>query len=316
MKKFNTLLIIGKIPPPTGGVTIHVKRIIDKLEKENFNYHFEYLELKNILNLIKYFFLNKNVHLHTSNAYIQFILSFLSVIFNKFLIITLHSEFKQHKSKVKNKLENIALRLAAIPVVLNLKSYDLIKSLNNNTILDTAYIKPKIQIELPINIINIINKKKQTFNKIFCTNAYNMVFDINKKDLYGIHDLIHLFEGSKYFLFICDPSGSYNDYYKEFSFKNIYFITFSIDFISLLIKTDGFIRNTTTDGDSISIHEALFNNVNVFCTNVVDRPLNTILYNNAKKELLDLLDQSHNLLLNKSDVKENKIFTIYNNLNK
>ena len=94
-----------------------------------------------------------------------------------------------------------------------------------------------------------------------------------------------------------------------------FFVNYSIDFVSLLIKTDGFIRNTTTDGDSISIHEAIFNNVLVFCTSVVDRPEHTILYKNAKKELLNLLN-SYQKPPNKIDTyKENKIFNIYKKLN-
>ena len=48
MKK-NKLLIIGKIPPPMGGVTIHVSRIIDKLNTEKAdqqkNIKIQYIQL-------------------------------------------------------------------------------------------------------------------------------------------------------------------------------------------------------------------------------------------------------------------------------
>lgn len=34
------LLILGSLPPPIGGVTIHVKRLLEFLEKKSISYSF------------------------------------------------------------------------------------------------------------------------------------------------------------------------------------------------------------------------------------------------------------------------------------
>lgn len=314
MKK-NNLLIIGKIPPPTGGVTIHVSRIIDKLSIEGFDYSFEVLKVTNLLNLTKSVITHKNIHLHASNPYVHFLFSLFTKITGKFLIITLHAEFGQHKTKLRRILELFSLRLSTIPIVLNVKSFNLVQKINKNVLLDSAYIKPIYQYSLPKELDELLNNNRTNYEKIFCTNAYNRVYDINGNELYGIDELVELFEKTNFLLIVCDPSSVYSQLYNNKNIKNTYFINYSIDFVSLLIKTDGFIRNTTTDGDSISIHEAIFNNVPVFCTSVVDRPEQTILYKNAKIELFKILNSHQKTLDNRDEYKENKIFNIYKKLN-
>jgi hypothetical protein len=314
MKK-NKLLIIGKIPPPTGGVTIHVSRIIDKLFIEGFDYSFEVLKVTNLLNLTKSVLAHKNIHLHANNPYVHFLFSLFTKITGKILIITLHAEFGQHKTKLRRILESFSLRLSTIPIVLNVKSFNLVQKININVILDSAYIKPIYQKSLPKELDEFVHKKRTNFKKIFCTNAYNRVYDINGNELYGIDELVKLFEKTNFLLIVCDPSGVYSQLYNNKDTENTYFINYSIDFVSLLIKTDGFIRNTTTDGDSISIHEAISNNVAVYCTSVVDRPEQTILYKNAKIDLLKLLNSQQKHPNNKYIYKENKIFNIYKKLN-
>jgi len=311
----NRILIIGKIPPPTGGVTIHVSRIIDKLNSEKINYTFETLKATNIFGVIKSILLHDKIHLHASNPYVHFLISIFSKITGKKLILTLHAEYGQHKIKIKNLLESTALKFSTIPVVLNLKSFNLVKLVNKNTVLDSAYIKPLYNTQLPENLESLITQKKMQFNKVFCTNAYNRVFDVIGKELYGIDEIVELFEKSKYLLIVCDPSGAYSEYYINRELKNTYLINYPIDFVSLLVKTDGFIRNTTTDGDSISVHEALFNNIPVYCTNVVDRPDNVILYKNATTDLLKQFELNIKSQIHKETHRENIIFNIYKNLN-
>ena len=46
----------------------------------------------------------------------------------------------------------------------------------------------------------------------------------------------------------------------------------------MLKISDVFIRNTSTDGDSLSLREAINLNINCYATDVVDRPVGTIIY--------------------------------------
>lgn len=54
--------------------------------------------------------------------------------------------------------------------------------------------------------------------------------------------------------------------------SNFVFSSEAKSFFEVLKLSDCFIRNTTTDGDSISIREALYLGIHVIATNCVDRP--------------------------------------------
>ncbi|QNI75235.1 hypothetical protein [Synechococcus sp. MVIR-18-1] len=88
-----------------------------------------------------------------------------------------------------------------------------------------------------------------------------------------------------------DPSGRYAQFSaSKFPFipRNVVFLSKPHPFIEILRSSDLFIRNTSTDGDSISIWEALSLIVNVFATDVVSRPPGVTLYSSIE-ELTDLL---------------------------
>ena len=84
---------------------------------------------------------------------------------------------------------------------------------------------------------------------------------------------------------------------------NVFFITVPHDFINIIRISDGLIRATITDGDSLSIKEGLFYNKVVYATGVVDRPKEVLVFNN--------FDELQNLISNNitngthSDVKNN-----------
>jgi hypothetical protein len=310
----NKLLIIGKTPPPTGGVTIHVKRVLDFLVKNNYNFIFIELSYLNLFKILIYLVRFKHVHLHTNNVYLQLILVLFSKLFKNNIILTLHGEVSQHKSLLKNWIELYSFKFAAFPIVLNNISFDKILKFNKQTIIDSAYIKPFENVELNDELNNLIGLNRIKFKGTYCTNAYDRVFDKNNKEIYGINELVKLFQNSDYFLIICDPSGSYSKALLNLS-SNILIVDYPIDFNSLLSKVDGFIRNTSTDGDSISVHEALSLGIPVFCTNVVNRPQGTVLYNCATKELFDLIKNNPKVKsLNYYVYNENRIFDLYRNL--
>jgi len=60
--------------------------------------------------------------------------------------------------------------------------------------------------------------------------------------------------------------------------SNIYFITEDHPFTEILKLSDGFIRATTTDGDALSIREAIKLNIPVIASTSVDRPKECILF--------------------------------------
>jgi hypothetical protein len=139
---------------------------------------------------------------------------------------------------------------------------------------------------MPLSEIYIdrINSIKVKTSQLFCTNAYRFVFDKNNKEIYGILQLVDFFNQSPNIgLIISDPSGTYMEYIKKAGIElreNIALLIGDHPFFEVLRKSNCFIRNSSTDGDSISIREALYLGVNVIATNCVDRPrgVKTMIY--------------------------------------
>ena len=135
-----------------------------------------------------------------------------------------------------------------------------------------------------VGIIDIIVASK---NIVVSTNAFDLTFDQNNNEIYGISKLIIWAVKNNYLLVVSDPSSNYYSWIKKnfpnLLSPNVLFIPFSHNFVAILKYVNFFIRNTTTDGDSVSIHEALASDVTVYATNCVSRPDNVIVYDDLDK---------------------------------
>jgi len=282
------ILIVGKMPPPIGGVRIHVARLWD---------YFANLEGYSLLNLNGLFSLkglysilrHKTIHLHTSNVYLRLFFALLGLFLRKNIIITYHGNLSRY-SWLKNRIDYLSVRLCKVPVVINSSSYKLAKRMNPQVKLVSAFIPPQHTEQLPTAIPEAIRTLRLNY-KVFCTNVSNVSFDKYNKEIYGISDLIRLFYSNPdYKLIISDHSGKYREFiglkYPELV-DVPYWICLNHDFFEVLKLSEGFIRNTTTDGDSLSIRESIYLNIPVFATNVVDRPSGTLVYHDLN-ELLTL----------------------------
>ena len=284
----NKLLIIGKtsINSGLGGVTVHVSRLLQLYEK--FNMPFNFLDLgikKNSYKIFLHVLKVDIVYLHTSNPILRCLISIFCLFTFKKLLIMVHGDLGRFNF-FKNQLDFLSIRLCYKALLINEKSFLKGLSLNSNSKLVSAYIPPIVTIPLDKELTERIEIERQKSKLIIVTNAFNVAFDKFKKEIYGISDLLEYFTKSKnVFFIVADPSGNYKKYISsEFPHLNNvgFFINKKIDFYELLKLSDVFIRNTSTDGDSLSIREALELNVACYATNVVSRPHGTKVY--------DLLD--------------------------
>jgi len=304
------LLLIGTLPSPIGGVTIHTKRLIDYLKNENISFSFYDYKRQGWLTGLRLFFKSQIIHLHSSSPYLRFMTSFIGFFLNKTLIITYHGNLLRF-SKVGNLFDLLSVFFSNIPIVLNKSSLEVAKKYNQKSILLSAFIIPSKTKKLPISIYRKINKLKER-HYLFCTNAFDVSFDKNGNEIYGIIPLLKKFSiQDKLSLIISDPSGNYQKFIKEKKIRinnNILFISQPHDFFEVLKLSDAFIRNTTTDGDSLSINEALYLNKTVFATDIVSRPNGCVKYTD-----IDSLDFLKNL--NSYSTSSNKNQYVYNTVN-
>jgi hypothetical protein len=276
----NSILILGKIPPPIGGVTIHVYRLLEHLDTYDINYSF--FDLNNFSLIFFIFNIKKNkiAHLHTSSPLLRFLFTVICKLFFTKSIITIHGNLNRYDF-FKNLLDKLSIKFASIPIVINRYSYEISSKINPNTKYISAYLPPILIEKLPDKIVQLLHYCKNNFSYIISTNAFARRFDKDKNEIYGIEFLINYFSNlPDYILLISDPSKEYSTYYNnQFSnkFDNIKFITVPHQFFGILRECDIYIRNTSTDGDSLSIHEALHLDIPVLATDVVDRPNGVLL---------------------------------------
>lgn len=311
------LLIIGKIPPPIGGVTIHVQRLLDVLDINKIDYNFIIL---NSLALVKLPFIIKQyniIHLHSSHIYVQLFISYISKIYKIKSIITFHGDLNRYNSKEKKIVKKI-IKLIDFPIVLNENSYTIAKELNSNTKLMSSFIPPIKDRKLDDIITENLKKFKTNYKKIFCTSATGITYDVNNDEIYGVFELIEFFKKHKNIgLVISDSSAQYVNYFNSNNIKlpsNIYFISSPHSMYQVLMYVDGFIRNTSTDGDSIAVKESLYLNKDTFATNVVSRPKGVILYNRKMINVVDFLISNKNICEIKDGSLE--LMNLYKSINK
>ncbi|MGG7035410.1 MAG: glycosyltransferase [Flavobacterium sp.] len=299
LDKSKLILNIGVLPLPLGGVTIHLKRLMYELRSNELNKYSIFYDYKkeSLIIGIKKFLRSDIVHIHFSNKYLRLFVILLSRALRKKCIITFHGKYS-----FKNFLDYLSLKFSTISLVLNNYSYDAaVKKLSDHSKIKliSAFIPPTseegtLSIETDIKINKFIAK----FDIVACTNAHNYVLDINGEDLYGIGFLLDYFsEHNDVGLIVCDPSGNLLKNYKKFSIsKNVLFITKPEPFVEVIKKSNFFIRATTTDGDSLSIKEALYYGIKTIVTNCVDRPAGCYVFRKGDKESLKKQIFNENLL--------------------
>lgn len=171
-----------------------------------------------------------------------------------------------------NCLDFYSVKLCTYPIVINNHSLKVAIKYNSKATLLSAYI-PSIEepdLENGMKSELVILRTKCSF--VCITNAYNYSLDKYGQEIYGVSELIAFFsERPSWGLVISDPSGTYKK--KNYLLpKNILILDSPHSFQKVFDYADCFIRYTSTDGDSLSIHEALDFGLSVVATDVVDRP--------------------------------------------
>jgi len=332
------IAIIGSYPPPYGGISIHIRRMKNYLEKnciECIVYNeSRIVEYENIINvkpinsyrkfILRILFLKSNVlHFHSTNFKIRILLGWYKFLGKK-IILTIHGE----------SLHNQLIRLNFMGrylLLLSLKNLDKIICVNPRTkeeLLDLGFNSKKIKVipafilpnsdetevkQLP-DFFHIIRHKHKFLITAY---AYRISF-YNNQDLYGIDlsiDLMKRLINNGYkdigFIYVIPDIGDY-DYFekmqnlvKKYNLEdNFYFYTKPVTYPAVINMCDLFIRPTNTDGDALSIREALTLKKPVIASDVCKRPEGTLIFRNRNIEDLYI---KINDVINNHDAYRTKI---------
>ena len=287
-----SLLFLGTLPPPVGGVTIHVMRLIDQLRQEGITCELidlrqggNYKYLLSILQLLG----NQNsiVHYQLNNWKESAVFSFISWLTGKKFISTIHSFPQEYKeltffNKIAIKITKLftikfiapsnTIRKKLLQAGINEKKIEII-----NTFLPPT--SAELEEEIPEEILEFVKGKK----KIILANAYKLYLNEKGEDVYGLDLCIKASRDLKNvaFIFICPLVGN-EDYYqqcmKEID-KNIFlFVNKKVSLVSLFKIADLFVRPTVSDSFGVSVGEALYCGVPAVASNVCERAKGTVLF--------------------------------------
>lgn len=307
----NKVMIIGTIPPPIGGVTIHLDRFLNLFDEKE--YQIGVFDIKKFtlfrrekhkttnhgMSIVKFFFLSKIVHIQISNN-LKLPIAIIAKLFFKKVVYT------HHNSRINNKLIWNLLNIVCDKVILvNDKSIDTKLIYKFKTEVIPAFLPPYRFEVLPEKL----DDELMNFDKVISTNCslYNL---INGKHVYGFDLIVDAFNSlsqngqiKNTVLVLVDPSATTKEFVdvllqnKDFGTNKVLYISDKIDFGALVKKSNITIRATRTDGDSLSVRESLYFNVPIIASDVTVRPNGVIVFKNDDSE--DLADKILYVLKNK-----------------
>jgi len=220
-------------------------------------------------------------------------------------------------ARIITKLVIYSLKHASFIICVNPDIRELVLSLGikqNHTAVIPGFIPPLVKdkdiAQIPQNIWEFM----EDHTPIIVANAFKTVF-YNGQDLYGIDLCVDLCSKLKDiyprlgFVFCISEIGDYDYFHKieqiieEKNLKEHFlFVTGNYQFYPILMKSQLFIRPTNTDGDALSLREALYFKVPSLASDVVSRPEGTILFKN--RDINDLTQKVEGILKNYEEYKD------------
>ncbi|MBP6334782.1 MAG: glycosyltransferase family 4 protein, partial [Bacteroidia bacterium] len=289
MSKPRKILLIGPMPPPSGGVSTHLQRLLHRSRTESdlelkvldirrLRLHSVDQKSRNLLKIFAAFFAAEMIHIHISRK-AKLFLADLTKFFRKKLIYTHHNARNltdETTIRIMRKADQIVF-VNAIPEEMH---FELRKKCN----VIPAFIPADSESKLPDELLKEFGSGIILFTLCFQSN--NSPILVDGKDIYGFDLIFDALEKvmeqephSMIKLFIADPTDAMWSFYKERIEKlkaktglKIIYERREIDFSSALNHCSLLIRATRSDGDSLSVREALSKGVPVLASNCTQRP--------------------------------------------
>ncbi|PFX98201.1 glycosyltransferase [Bacillus mycoides] len=310
------VVIVGPVPPPMGGISVHIKRVQKYLINKNMecivyneskwespeNAVYSIKSFKKFL--LKISFIKTDVlHFHTVDKRVRIMLGIYK-LFGKKIILTIHGE-----SLIEQITEsNVIIRYCLLKSLKSIDKIICVNPKNEEQLLKLGFDEKKV-CSIPAFLKPIENKND--FNNIpqcvwefisnqeFVIAANGNIKFYNNEDLYGVDLLIKLvkklnengFDIGLVFavLGVKKQNDREKKHYEELKriIKNnnledkiLLHEVKDTELYPIITKSNLFIRPTNTDGYGVSIAEALILNVPAIASDVCPRPEGTIIFEN------------------------------------
>lgn len=294
-KKKTEILIIGAIPPPFGGVTIHIARLSQHLRSQRIDISIldegkfvksgvARLRAMSPVGYFRTLSSAQTVHIHSSNHVMRLIHTVCARLLGRRVVHTVHSA---RGSRLELTSLYLASHLAHERIGV---SSEVTERLAARSHVIPAFVPPSGDEEVIASDIETwMRDQKKQRRKIIAFNAY-LPSKIDGVDLYGLDMLIDALSDERmvhYSAILCISLTETADrYYDEIQHRvlsrdlgdRVRFQTGQVSFAGILKRADIFVRPTITDGDAISIREAIWYGVPAIASDAVTRPEGSIIF--------------------------------------
>ena len=319
MKENINVLITGPLPPPAGGISIHIWRLKHLLEndftidfidesKERKSNYFNIKSL-NIFRYLKKIIASDVLFIHSGNKILKKLHIITGKLFGKKVIITLHGYGPRRKMPFRA-IDAAVFKLADKIILVNSEIYKKLSLPLDKCVVKHAFLPPVMSEEpnLPEYINEQIKIAKEQNKILICANASRLDTH-NNQDLYGldicVETIRRLVNNSLpvYFIFtvssLAKGENRFNEalsLIKKYKLENNFLLlNEKLSFVKLIESSDIVLRPTNTDGDALTVREALFLGKKVLASDIVERPEGTNLF---KTRDIDSLEKQLESLIN------------------
>jgi glycosyltransferase involved in cell wall biosynthesis len=317
------IALVGPYPPPIGGVSIHIKRLKQELDARDFGctvYDIGASEDKGERNtisvpdartwLVRYFLSEKNeiVHGHTGGwTDWRFPASLLLLkLRHRRVVFTIHSfrDGLERSGPFKRWLARQIFRFADMFIAVAPRIRDKLIAAGvpqSRVVVIPAFLPPRVVDEDVAAVPEFVWEFIRRHRPVITANAPFIAF-YRKEDLYGIDMCVELCAALKQHqpdvgLVFCLPQIDNESYFQWLEQQieskgisgNFLFVNEQVEFYPILAKADVFVRPTNSDGDAVSLREALHFGIPAVASDVVERPAGTMLF--ANRDAVDFRDK-------------------------
>ncbi len=292
------VLFIGPSPLETGGISIHIRRLAGIMKNDyNLDYvdegHVRHEGMFNLRsgNVFKYLSkVSKGDIVHINSGIWSLRLAHIVVakmIFRKRVVVTIHRDpnIEPHTNLTKR-----FLRRCDVAILVNREGYESMRTEGRcKYMLLPAFLPPMLDEEPQLleGITKWIEKARRKGKTYLMTsNAWNLVMH-GGEDLYGLDICIEAMaqlkdnaERNYHLIFVVASNTGQQErmetYKREIKQRGlqdrILIWEEPVSFVRLLQECDMVLRATNTDGDAVSVREALYFGKPVVASDVVGRP--------------------------------------------
>jgi glycosyltransferase involved in cell wall biosynthesis len=328
------IVLLGPYPPPYGGISVHVQRLKERLEERGIPcVVYDYSSIRGKEDDIvairnkAIWFLNQLFHNTDSIIHLcgyspsaLIALSLLVAVKRKKVVVdTSGFLFSQEGITLQHRLAfQIAAKTGIYFIAESSRSRDIMLSLgikpeNVNDEIIPCFIPPRARAGNIFKLTEELQNFISSHRPLITANAFRISF-YNNEDLYGIDLCIDLCANLKQthpdigFVFCLPTIGDY-DYFNKMMRRvrekdiedNFLFVTEPCEYHAILMRCDIFVRSTNTDGDSVSLREALYFKLPSVASDAIPRPVGTVLFKNRDAD--DLTSKVEHILGNYSFYK-------------